>query len=425
VLQKEQVKTLSRELFDRVDRLDAPRLVEYWEKDPCAKQDEGYGYSFSDDPLAAGGFGPNDATIRVRPAPVRVLNRFAAGEYEIVILGADDSLSLASWLHEHGYAIPEGAEPVLRPYVQGGMKFFVARVNPHKVRFVHGRATLSPLRFHYDSEGFALPVRLGLVNSPGTQDLIVHILSRGWRYEVANRPNAVIPTNLDLEAGAADAFGPFYSALFDRARAARPRAVFTEYAWDAASCDPCPGPALGAEDLAALGAEVLPGESDPLRPGFVLTRLHARYTKEDVAEDLVFRAAPPIAGGREVYESSAALERGAHPDAINNFQGRYAIRHRWEGEVHCPNPLRGRWEARPPIPAASLGFVVPAPGEAAGEGPDEPESLDVEAPAQLPPHGGCAACAIGGAPGERLGALAAVAGVAVLVLRRSRRRRPW
>src|SRR4051812_41262166 len=37
VLQKEQVKTLSRELFDRIDQLDAPRLVEYWEQDPCRK----------------------------------------------------------------------------------------------------------------------------------------------------------------------------------------------------------------------------------------------------------------------------------------------------------------------------------------------------------------------------------------------------
>jgi hypothetical protein len=36
-----------------------------------AKKDEGYGYEFSDDPLNAGGFGPNDATIRVRPGPVR------------------------------------------------------------------------------------------------------------------------------------------------------------------------------------------------------------------------------------------------------------------------------------------------------------------------------------------------------------------
>jgi len=35
------------------------------------KGDSGYGYEFSDDPLSAGGFGPNDATIRVRPGPVR------------------------------------------------------------------------------------------------------------------------------------------------------------------------------------------------------------------------------------------------------------------------------------------------------------------------------------------------------------------
>ncbi|MEO8800483.1 MAG: hypothetical protein ABI551_21500 [Polyangiaceae bacterium] len=32
---------------------------------------DGYGYEFSDDPLSAGGFGPGDATIRVRPGPVR------------------------------------------------------------------------------------------------------------------------------------------------------------------------------------------------------------------------------------------------------------------------------------------------------------------------------------------------------------------
>ncbi|PIE05890.1 MAG: hypothetical protein CSA75_02395 [Sorangium cellulosum] len=34
-------------------------------------EEKGYGYTFDDDPLAAGGFGPNDATIRVRPGPVR------------------------------------------------------------------------------------------------------------------------------------------------------------------------------------------------------------------------------------------------------------------------------------------------------------------------------------------------------------------
>ena len=36
-----------------------------------ADKGDGYGYEFDDDPLAAGGFGPNDATIRVRPRAAR------------------------------------------------------------------------------------------------------------------------------------------------------------------------------------------------------------------------------------------------------------------------------------------------------------------------------------------------------------------
>jgi hypothetical protein len=36
-----------------------------------SKSDDGYGYQFDDDPLNAGGFGPNDATIRVRARAAR------------------------------------------------------------------------------------------------------------------------------------------------------------------------------------------------------------------------------------------------------------------------------------------------------------------------------------------------------------------
>src|SRR3954452_13900390 len=38
VLQQDNVKTLKRELFDHIDQLASPRLVEYWEQDPCAPQ---------------------------------------------------------------------------------------------------------------------------------------------------------------------------------------------------------------------------------------------------------------------------------------------------------------------------------------------------------------------------------------------------
>ena len=40
-------------------------------QDKAGGDKEGYGYEFDDDPLSAGGFGPNDATIRVRPRAAR------------------------------------------------------------------------------------------------------------------------------------------------------------------------------------------------------------------------------------------------------------------------------------------------------------------------------------------------------------------
>ena len=43
-----------------------------WAAEGAAGGDgDGYGYDFDDDPLNAGGFGPNDATIRVRPRAAR------------------------------------------------------------------------------------------------------------------------------------------------------------------------------------------------------------------------------------------------------------------------------------------------------------------------------------------------------------------
>jgi len=61
----------------------------------------------------------------------------------------------------------------------------------------------------------------------------------------------------------------------------------------------------------------------------------------------VFRAAPPIVGGREHVRDGGKLEEGAQPSSVNNFQGRYAIRHRWTGKIACANPKRGIWGGPP------------------------------------------------------------------------------
>jgi MYXO-CTERM domain-containing protein len=358
VLQEENVKTLDKKVFHRVDTLAAPRLVEYWEQDPCQviKYEEKRLMRFA--AAADEGAGPPESSADLG---VTVEAQFAVAEYEIVILSAKDSTGLDTWLKQEHYQIPSGAEPLLRPYVESGSKFFVAKVNADKVTFKDGMAALSPLRFHYDSDELSLPVRLGLINSAGTQDLIVHILARGQRDEVANYKNVTIPTNLDVADEVRRRFGEFYAALFDATLEKNPGAVVTEYSWDASTCDPCPSPALSPGELATLGADVLHGAPG----GFVLTRLHARYGKDSLADDLVFTEAAPIAGGREAHKPDGSLEQGAQPGPRNNFQGRYAIRHEWTGPITCDNPKRGVWGGPPagtsgstgPQPALDLAFA--------------------------------------------------------------------
>jgi hypothetical protein len=348
VLQKDDVKTLPREVFDRIDQLAAPRLVEYWEENPCP-QYYGYGAGYGRSPPMAA-MKPTDAGPAERPQPtVTVLAQFVVGEYDIVILGANDSLALDTWLRREGYKIPEGAEPILRPYVEAGMKFFVAKVDVAKVKLTNGQAMLSPLRFHYDAETFSLPVRLGLLNSSGTQDLIVHVLSRGKRYEVANYDNVAVPTNLDVNPGAKTNFAAFYASLFDQTLTKNPGAIVTEYAWEASKCDPCPGPPMNPGDLTLLGGDVTTLKN-PF--GVVLTRLHARYRKDTSGADLVFKTASPITGGSE------GEEPGAHGGSANAFQGRYVLRHAWTGPITCKFPQRGMWGDPPP--GVDVSPVTPA-----------------------------------------------------------------
>jgi len=453
----EGVKTLRPELFERLDALTAPRLLEYWEKDPCA----------APPPPERGTVqlpAPDASVVASVKAGVKVEADFTHAEYQIEILSAQESTELESWLRAKGYALPAGAEPYLRPYVQAGFKFFVAKVDPTKVKLDGGLTQLSPLRFHYDSPELRLPLRLGLASANGPQDVIVHVLARGQRYEVKDRPNVHVPTNLDVTDAAVGQLGAFYTALFDRTLAKSPKAAVTEYAWDATSCDPCSGKALDGNDLATLGLDVMPsgeggqagqagqapkdgGLAQP--SGFVHTRLHLRYTKDTLGEDLVFQEAAPLTGGRENREKDGRLERTTLRTTASAFQARYAVRHPWTAPITCKDPRRGVWLPRPPsaggLPgdahpkvATKLGFAprngaalatwlkedVPeigfTKGEAAGAG----------APGEASARKGCGGCALvergeppGGLVPWRSAGWLALAGGAVVVARRARRRR--
>lgn len=342
-LQERDVRVLPPEVFDVLERVGAPRLVEYWERDPCAPQAAAAPGDAAKQPARDEGREDGAAADDARlAAAVRVDARFAAGEYRIAIVAASDTAAFAAWLRAEKYQLPAGAEPLLGPYLARGMKLLVARVDPAKLHFDGERAVLSPLRFHYDSERFELPIRIGLASSDGIQDLIVNILAPRERYRVANYPNVTIPTNLAVGRAVRAQFPAFYNALFDATLDRHPDAAITEYAWGATACDPCPGPTLDRADFDALGADVI---RDVNVEDLVLTRLHLRYGK-DVKQDLEFVPAPPLAGGREHAAASGLLEEDAQPAPRDSFQARYVIRHPWLGPLTCANPVRGRWGAQ-------------------------------------------------------------------------------
>ena len=476
VLEEENVKVLEDEVFDKVDQLAAPRLVEYWEKDPCYKPDL--------DPRGRVFSSPSDKRSKKKregskELGVKIEAQFDVGEYNVVVLSAKESNGLETWLKGNEYNIPDGAAPALKPYIEQGLYFFVAKVDPKKVSFEDGQAMLSPLRFHYDSEDFFLPVRLGLLNAQGHQDLLVHILAKKQRYEVANYDNVTIPTNLIVKDAVREQFAQFYTALFDYTLEENPGSVVTEYSWTATSCDPCPTQPLGDSELYTLGLDVISGKpapkptpsapSAPARPpgglffgnvggqGWTLTRLHARYTAEDLKEDLVFKKAPAIVGGRGTPQGvETTVPEGVQEASTNNFQGRYIMLNPWEGKIDCENPQRGIWGGPPsggsePVkPAQGTAFVkkrdaiklasvidqetVPGlkrfPPEqgatSAGDEADE-EKPTAEDPKQTPPEadkdateksGGRCAAAPGSAPTSPLVALLAVLGLSGLRRRR-------
>ena len=463
VLRSRDVKTLPHDIFDKLERMTAPRLVEYWEEDPCAPSK---GVRIAGTSGAESRYVVDNASFSAYG--VRVLTRFQTGEYDVEVLSARDSLGLATWLRASGYKLPPGADEALRPYVQAGMKFFAAKVAIDRTRRDStGRVTLSPLRFHYESDGFSLPIRLGLLNSVGVQDLIVHILGK-QRYQAANRPNLAIPTNLDVTAATSGAFSQFYAALFDRTVQANPGAVVTEHAWTlSVKCDPCTAARLDWPDLATLGGDLLwspqrarpiplePNKAptgavevpddDPFQPTvqrgeieagsrpkyvgdwrwpyeLVVTRLHLRYGAADLGEDLVLQPAPPIAGGQE--GDVTPQPQGPRTTGVNRFQARYAIRHAWDGPIKCTFPWRGRWGGSPPISGQSLDSKTPkiatdlafVARDAAlttflvGE-PPRAEPLQAQPQPVTPPLTGPTRCDTGG--GGLLG---------LLLLRRRRRR---
>lgn len=320
-LEREQIHVTENRIIDHLDAYTAPRLVEYFDDDPCQVRIMRE-MSISDS--VAFSMAGSTAEKRAKSLGVTIEAKYAVGEYDILILSAKESDGLQSWLTENDYKIPEGANQVLESYIKQKTRFFVAKVNMKK-HASSGRSYLRPLQVAFESKKFMLPIRLGTVNADGDQELFIFMLSQKGRMDVANYRQVKIPTGDDIPVYVKNEFPQFYVDMFDtQVKKEDGRAVFLEYAWDMNWCDPCAADPLPLKDLRELGAFWLTKDKNepiPLkhrspitqaRDVFV-TRLHVRYNSKSFPEDLIFQET----SNRE------------------NFQGRYVLRHPWKGEASC------------------------------------------------------------------------------------------
>ena len=335
VLQREQIHVANKALLDHLDAYSSPRLVEYFDDNPCQRM---MMEKAMPAPSAAGGVMGGARADRTRSLGVTIEASYTVGEYDILILSAKQSGGLATWLTENGYRIPPGAPPVLNSYLKQGMKFFVAKVNL-KEQSKLGFSSLRPLQVAYESPKFMLPIRLGMVNADGAQELFIYALTPKGRVETTNYRTVRLPSDVEIPAYVKDEFGPFYKAMFSRQVSKEDmRVVFLEYAWDMSWCDPCAAEPLSQAELRELGVFWQEGDRPQRMPGaqnVFLSRLHLRYDGAHFPEDLVFQE---------------TADR-------QNFQGRYILRHPWTGNDSCQEAKAYRRELPKKLDAQAVNLA--------------------------------------------------------------------
>jgi hypothetical protein len=327
VLQKKDIKVVDQAIFNTLNEYSKPRLVEYYDQNPCAQ----YEYEKAVQGKAPGVMSEVVVTglgnAKRKDLGVKVEAKYLVGEYDILILSAKESSGLKTWLEENGYKIPAGADEVLEPYIKSNLKFFVVKVNDEEKKKFPGNF-LRPIQISFTSPKFMLPIRLGMANADGDQDMIVYAFTKKGRIETTNYRTLSLPTGKNIPLFVKNNFGNFYANLFQNQWDKEGKALsMLEYAWDVSpknyvKCDPCVATAPSTQDLVQAGVWWLNRDwtnyddvydNDDYSDKVYFTRLHIRYNRRSFPQDLMFQVTPNT----------------------DNYQARYVITHPATGDFNC------------------------------------------------------------------------------------------
>ncbi|PWT73440.1 MAG: hypothetical protein C5B59_13350 [Bacteroidetes bacterium] len=343
VLKRSDIKVIEPGIFNLLNEYSKPRLVEYYDENPCnIRNEERNKLAPQAADVAVIGYGSAEKANKVT-----VEAKYLVGEYDILILSAKESSGLKDWLNENGYKIPNGAEEVLDPYIKSNLKFFVVKVNEKEKKKL-SENFLRPIQISFNSPRFMLPIRLGMANAEGDQDMIVYAFTKSGRIECTNYRTVALPTGNKIPLFVQSNFANFYSNLFQYQWNKDGKSVaMVEYAWNVSptnyvKCDPCVAIPPSDRDLQQAGVWWLktrdwsdysdvqnPSDYSDYSDNVYFTRLHIRYNREFFPQDLMFAETP----NKE------------------NYQARYIITHPATGEFNCDagrkylNDLRQRRRA--------------------------------------------------------------------------------
>jgi len=327
VLQKKDIKVVDQSIFKTLNEYSQPRLVEYFDQNPCNqyyyKQLNSRVPGVALDEAVIGGYG----NAKRKDLGVKIEAKYLVGEYDILILSAKESTGLKTWLEENGYKIPAGADEVLEPYIKSNLKFFVVKINEEEKKKFPGDF-LRPIQISFNSPKFMLPIRLGMANADGDQDMIVYAFTKKGRIECTNYRTVSLPTGKNIPLFVQNNFSSFYTNLFQHQWSKEGKAVtMLEYAWDVSpknflKCDPCVATAPSEQDLVQAGVWWVDrdwndysdiNQEEDYSDNVYFTRLHIRYNRDKFPQDLMFQVTPNT----------------------ENYQARYIITHPATGDFNC------------------------------------------------------------------------------------------
>jgi len=287
-INREAVRTVSGTLFRRFDGDTAPRVRHVWP--PCPRRNR-MPMRTSSAEVAGDGFSGGGRTEAQRVQEdygVEIQDEWPVDEYDVTLLGAEQSNGLLAFLRERGLSLPQVAETMLRGYIESGHRFALFHVDPQRAQRLGDRMMLSPIQIEYESDELRVPVRLGTLNSPGEQELLLYVLSPEGRYEMANRTNLNAPTDLRMRRDARGAFAELYTSITDEIFRRNPGAAITEYVHIVP----------GRLSRSAMSFGMTLPQATPQRTRgdtrrWTLTRMRHRYGT-DATDDLMLRQAAPL-----------------------------------------------------------------------------------------------------------------------------------